>query len=83
MAKGINLQRRLRLAGLLILLGLGFEAVSFFWNSPFAFFLFIFGTGLLLVVGIVVFLYSLVAGGESPAAAEPGTQRGSEARAGL
>jgi hypothetical protein len=78
MVKAINVHRRLRLAGLLILLGLGLEAVSFSWNSPFAFFLFIFGTGLLVVVGILVFLYSLVAGGESAASAESCTPRGSE-----
>jgi hypothetical protein len=78
MAKAINVHRRLRQAGLLILFGLGFEALSFFWNSPFAFFLFIFGTGLLLVAGIIVFLYSLVAGGESAAPAESSTPQGSE-----
>jgi hypothetical protein len=83
MAKAINVHRRLRLAGLLILVGIGLEAVSFLWNSPFAFFLFIFGTGLLVVVGILVFLYSLVAGGESAAPAESNAPRGSEeARAG-
>jgi len=68
MAKAIDVNRRLRLAGLLILIGLGFEAASLFWNSPFSFFLFIIGSGLFVVLGIIVFLYSLVAGGESAAA---------------
>ena len=72
MAKAIDISGRLRLSALLILLGLGLEAVSFFWNSPLAFFLFILGTGLLVVLGILIFLWALVAGGE--AGAEPTAQ---------
>jgi len=66
MEKAID--RRLRRAGVLVLIGLGFEAASLFWNPPFSFFLFIIGSGLFVVLGILVFLYSLVSRGESAAA---------------
>jgi hypothetical protein len=65
MAKKVNLERRLRLAGTLIVLGLLIELASLLWSHPLAFIVFIAAGGLLIGVGIVIYLYSLVSGGES------------------
>jgi hypothetical protein len=65
MAKKINMERRLRLAGTLIVLGLLIELASLLWSHPLAFIVFIAAGGLLIGVGIVIYLYSLVSGGES------------------
>jgi predicted membrane channel-forming protein YqfA (hemolysin III family) len=54
------MQRRLRLAGMLIVLALLVEVISLFWTSPIAFLVFMFAGGLLLTIGILVYLYSLV-----------------------
>ena len=54
------IQPRLRLAGVLIVLALMIEVFSLFWNRPIAFLLFMFGGGLLLAAGILIYLYSLV-----------------------
>ena len=52
--------RRIQISALLLLLGLGVEAVSFLWSSPLAFFLFLIGGGGLTLMGIGFFLLSLV-----------------------
>ena len=65
MAKPINMDRRLRVAGTLIVLGLLIELGSLLWSHPLAFILFIVAGGLLIAVGILVYLLSLVSGGES------------------
>ena len=55
-----KVERRIRIASILILLGLLIECVTFAWKSPLAFFLFMFvGCGV-AVVGISVFLLSLI-----------------------
>ena len=65
MAKTINLERRLRIAGTLLVLGLLIELGSLLWSHPLAFILFIVVGGLLMAAGILVYLYSLVSGGDS------------------
>jgi hypothetical protein len=65
MPKKIKMERRLRLAGTLIVLGLLIELVSLLWSNPLAFIVFIAAGGLLIGVGILIYLYSLVSGGES------------------
>ena len=54
------IERRIRIASILVIAGLLVEAVSFFWKSPLSFFLFLFGACGLGAAGIVLFLISLV-----------------------
>jgi len=60
MAKKINLERRLRLAGTLVVLGLLVEFVSLLKSHPLAFIVFLVVGGLLIAAGILIYLYSLV-----------------------
>ena len=54
------LERRIRIASMLVLLGLVVECLTFVWRSPLAFFLFlIVGCGI-AGAGILIFLVSLV-----------------------
>jgi hypothetical protein len=54
------MERRLQLSGILLILGLSVEALCLFWTRPIAFVLFLGLGGLLLALGIVLFLFSLV-----------------------
>jgi len=54
------ISRRLRIAGVLIVLGLIVEALSLIWNHPLSFVAFLAIGGLLLFLGIVVYLTALV-----------------------
>jgi len=56
-----RLQGRLRLSGILIVLGLLVEGLSLVRIHPLAFLVFMFVGGGFLIVGIAVYLYSLVA----------------------
>jgi hypothetical protein len=58
--QGNGMDRRLRIAGLVVLLGLLIQLVSLRWAHPLAFLLFAFLGGPVVLVGIGVFLYSLV-----------------------
>jgi hypothetical protein len=59
-----RIERRIRMASLIILLGLLIECVTFAWKSPLAFFLFlIVGCGV-AGEGILLFLVSLIAPGQ-------------------
>lgn len=55
-----RLVRRLKLAGLLVGLGLLIEAATLFWPHPTAFLAFLFLGGLLVAVGVVLYLFSIV-----------------------
>jgi hypothetical protein len=55
-----QMERRLRISGILIALGLLVEALSLMRVHPLAFLGFMFVGGGLLVIGIAVYLYSLV-----------------------
>jgi hypothetical protein len=61
----VGIEKRLRLAGLLLIVGLLVEAVCLQWARPLAFILLVVVGGLLCCLGIVVYLYSLVAAGEA------------------
>jgi hypothetical protein len=66
-AATVGLEKRLRLAGILLIFGLLVEGTCLLWARPLAFILLVCGGGLLCATGIVVFLYSLVsAGGARP-----------------
>jgi len=55
-----GIERALRASGILLILGLGVEVVSLLWEKPLAFLLFVGVGGLLTVLGILLYLYSLV-----------------------
>ncbi|MFY9571430.1 MAG: hypothetical protein WAV20_08535 [Blastocatellia bacterium] len=55
-----KMQRRLRSAGTLVLLGLGIELLSLLWSHPTAFILFLAPGTLLIAIGILIYFYSLV-----------------------
>jgi hypothetical protein len=54
------ISKRLRLAGFLIAVGLVVEGLSLTWNHPLSFVAFLGIGGLLLLLGIVVYLTALV-----------------------
>ena len=54
------LEKRLQIAGTLVILGLLVEALCLFWARPISFVIFIAVGGLLLFLGILVYLYSLI-----------------------
>jgi hypothetical protein len=62
------MERRLRISGILIVLGLLVEALSLIRIHPLAFLGFMFVGGGFLIVGITIYLYSLVSVGEPPKA---------------
>ncbi len=55
------IEKRLRWAGLLIAIGLATQLISFIWVHPLAFIAFAGISCPLVVAGILLFLYSLVA----------------------
>jgi hypothetical protein len=61
-----QLEKRRQVAGILIVLGLVTEALCLIWATPIAFVIFVAIGGLLMFVGIVLFLYSLVFNLEAP-----------------
>jgi uncharacterized membrane protein YczE len=56
-----KLEKRLRLAGLLVVAGLLVELVTLLWSHPTAFLFFLLLGGMLIGMGILLYLYSLVA----------------------
>jgi len=54
------LERRLQIAGLLVILGLLVEASCLFWARPLAFVLFVFIGVTFVGAGLLVYLYSVV-----------------------
>jgi hypothetical protein len=54
------INKRLRIAGILIAIGLIVEAFSLIWNHPLSFVAFVGIGGLLLFLGIVLYLTALV-----------------------
>jgi hypothetical protein len=56
----IGMPRVLRLSGILLILGLGVEAVSLLFNHPLSFMGFIIVGGALLGLGVLLYLVSLV-----------------------
>ena len=60
-----RLERRLRTSGVLVLAGLAVELATLFSSRPTAFLLFIFPGSVLLLIGIVMFLLSLLTAEEN------------------
>jgi hypothetical protein len=55
--------KRVRVAGVFILLGLVVEGLSLMWNHPLSFVAFLGIGGLLLAAGIVTYLFMLLSAG--------------------
>ena len=51
---------KLQLSGILTMVGLAMETFSLFWNKPLSFLIFLSVGGLFILVGIVIYLYSVV-----------------------
>lgn len=60
------MERRLRISGVLIILGLIIEAFSLLWVHALAFIAFALIGGALIGLGILTYLYSLVSVPQSP-----------------
>lgn len=60
----VGIEKRLRMAGVLLIVGLLVEAVCLQWARPIAFILLVVFGGALCAAGIAVYLYSLVSAGE-------------------
>jgi hypothetical protein len=56
---------KLRVSGILLILGLLVEALSLHWNTALAFMSFVVIGGFLVAAGILLFLYSLVSSSSS------------------
>ena len=54
------MDKRLRAAGILTILGLLIEGLSLFWNHPLSFIVFVGFGGLLLFAGVITYLTALV-----------------------
>ena len=61
-----QLEKRRQVAGIFIVFGLVIEALCLIWSTPITFVIFVAIGGLLMFVGIVLFLYSLVLNLEAP-----------------
>jgi hypothetical protein len=55
--------KRVRIAGVFVLLGLVVEGLSLMWNHPLSFVAFLGIGGLLLAAGIVTYLFMLLSAG--------------------
>lgn len=66
-----QLGRRLRLAGILVVLGLAVEAATMFWPHPTAFLVFLGVGGLLVAAGVLLYLVAIVT---VPAGSPPGLE---------
>jgi hypothetical protein len=56
----IQIERALRISGILLILGIAVEIISLVWEKPLAFLLFVGVGGFLTLAGIVLYLYSLL-----------------------
>ena len=65
MATTSALEKRLRVAGMLVIIGLLVEGICLLWAGPLAFILLVAVGGFLCAAGIILYLYSLVAVGET------------------
>jgi hypothetical protein len=60
----VRLEKRLRLSGTILIIGLAVEAICLLWARPIAFIVLVCVSGLLCAAGIITYLYSLVCAGE-------------------
>jgi hypothetical protein len=67
MRSGDSMNRRLRISGILVIIGLLVEALCLVWSRPIAFVVLVCLGGALIGVGVLLFLYSLVSASAHPA----------------
>jgi Flp pilus assembly protein protease CpaA len=60
------MSRRLRISGILVILGLLVEALCLVWSKPIAFVVLVCMAGALIGLGVLFFLYSLVSSPPHP-----------------
>lgn len=60
MTQGNPMEKKLRTAGILIIIGLVVEALSLAWNHPLSFVAFLAIGGFLMAIGILLYLWTLV-----------------------
>ena len=65
-SQSTKIERRIRLAGSLLIAGLLVELVTLRWSSPTAFLFFLLLGGALMALGICVYLFSLVSAENKP-----------------
>jgi hypothetical protein len=58
------MERRLQYSGILVILGLLVEVLCLLWTRPIAFVVFLGAGGLLLGLGMLLYLFSIVSGNE-------------------
>jgi predicted cobalt transporter CbtA len=68
------IERRIRWAGILVAAGLILQLITFIWVHPLAFMAFLMISCPLVAIGIVVYLYALIAVPSSPLHGENGSQ---------
>jgi RsiW-degrading membrane proteinase PrsW (M82 family) len=66
MRPGDSIDRRLRISGILVIIGLLVEALCLVWSRPIAFVVLVCLGGGLIGLGVLVFLYSLVSAKVEP-----------------
>lgn len=66
--------KKLRTAGILIIIGLVVEAISLAWNNPLSFVAFLGIGGLFLALGILLYLWTLVSFRRSEESAAKGAE---------
>jgi len=59
-------ERRIRIAGILLIVGLLVELLTLRWSHPTAFLFFLLMGGALMALGIVIYLLSLLTAGNKP-----------------
>ena len=60
MKEATPIERRLRISGILLALGLVVELGTLRWSHPTAFLAFLFVSGSLMAIGVLLYLYALV-----------------------
>jgi hypothetical protein len=60
MSSANSMEKRLQIAGVLLIIGLVIEAVCLLWARPISFVIFVALGGLFLFAGVVTFLFSVV-----------------------
>jgi Flp pilus assembly protein protease CpaA len=66
MSRVDSMSRRLRISGILVILGLLVEALCLVWSKPIAFVVLVCMAGALIGLGVLFFLYSLVSSPPHP-----------------
>lgn len=66
MRPGGSMDRRLRISGIIVIIGLLVEALCLVWSKPIAFVVLVCIGGALIGVGVLFFLYSLLSAPSHP-----------------